>query len=394
MVHAIVVRAALALAGLAVPLLLIEFTLRVFGPVLPGNYETGVWAEGHPTIGHVHVPGATAWIKEPEFTTYLRFNQYGLRGAETRVPKPSDRYRILLLGDSFIEGKQVRERATLCERLNALLADGGRDDVRALNAGVFDWSQVHEYLYLREAAPVLQPNLVVQFLYVGNDIGDLWPRSRGELRDLERPLVQVDGDGQLEFMPWQRHQPTTSERFQGYLSRRSSAWRAFDTGVMDKIRYGARDGQGIEGQMLELFRFKESPPEARAWQAVDAMLARTQELAAQSGARYAVVVIPTKWQVHKEDWLALLAAHGEEDDDRWVMRGPQKHAVQLAQARGIPVLDLLPALRNAARQGERLYYAVDTHWRPEGHDQAARAVLEFLQKSELLTPQEAASIQH
>src|SRR3954470_2369134 len=75
-------RVLLVMVGLALPALLLEIVLRAFGPVIPGNYETGVWAEGHPVVGHFHIPGATAWVREPEFTTYLRFNRYGLRGPE------------------------------------------------------------------------------------------------------------------------------------------------------------------------------------------------------------------------------------------------------------------------------------------------------------------------
>ena len=46
----IIQKSALILGGLAVPLLLVEVTLRLFGSVLPGNYETAVWAEGHPVV--------------------------------------------------------------------------------------------------------------------------------------------------------------------------------------------------------------------------------------------------------------------------------------------------------------------------------------------------------
>src|SRR5687768_7735837 len=233
----VVARAVLVLAGVALPLLVLELALRIFGPIVPGNYETGVWAEGHPVVGHFHIPGSSAWIREPEFTTHLRFNRFGLRGPEIAAePTPAAR-RILLLGDSFLEAKQVSERDALPSRLGIELGERQVPPTDLLNAGTFDWSQVHEYLYLQHAGPTLRPSLVLQFLYVGNDVGDLWPRSRGELRDLERPVATVDDDGRLEFPEWRRRVPDQSDLLLGELSRRSTVFRAYETGVVDKLRY-------------------------------------------------------------------------------------------------------------------------------------------------------------
>lgn len=384
MIGAIVARSALALLGLTLPILVLELTFRLLGPIVPGNYETGVWAEGHPVVGHFHIPGATAWVREPEFTTYLRFNRFGLRGAEIAEQKAPGTRRVLLLGDSFLEAKQVEEAETVAARLAGLLDAPVSGAVEVLNAGVFDWSQVHEHLYLQHAGPTLQPDLVIQFFYVGNDLGDVWPRSRGELRELERPVATVDDDGNLELPKWRRRAPDTLETLLNAISRRSTAVRAFETGVVDKLRYAERGGHGVEGQMMEVFRFKETAPEARAWKTVEAMLLATRAESERLGARYALVIVPGKWQVHREDWDALLAARGEPDDDRWVLRGPNRRLKELAESHGIPVLDLLPPLRQAAETGQRLYFPVDIHWSSAGHAVAARAVADFLAASEIV----------
>jgi len=377
-------RALLVVVGVALPLLLLEIAFRVLGPIVPGNYETGVWAEGHPVVGHYHVPGATAWIKESEFTTHVRFNRFGLRGPEIPTEKSPAIRRVLLLGDSFLEAKQVSEADALPNRLDIWLKDRQAPAAELLNAGTFDWSQVHEHLYLRHAGPILRPDLVLQFFYVGNDVSDVWPRSRGELRDLERPVATVDDEGRLQFPEWRRRTPDRGDLLLGGLSRRSAVFRAYETGVVDKLRYRDRDGQGIEGQMLEVFRFKESPQETRAWKTVEALLVATRDEAARHGARYALVIVPGKWQVHKEDWQALLAARDEPDDDRWVLRGPNRRLAQLADTHRIPVVDLLPPLRDAADAGRRMYYDVDVHWNALGHEVAARSVAEFLIANELL----------
>ena len=67
-----------------------------------------------------------------------------------------------------------------------------------------------------------------------------------------------------------------------------------------------------------------------------------------------------------------------------MLRGPNRRLAQLAEAHQIPVLDLLPPMRDAADAGQRLYYGVDIHWNAVGHEVAARSVAEFLIAQELL----------
>jgi hypothetical protein len=377
-------RLLLVLFGVALPVALLELVLRAFGPVIPGNYETGVWAEGHPVVGHFHIPGASTWIREPEFSSHMRFNQHGLRGPELDDTKSPSNHRVLLLGDSFLEARQVTEEDALPHLLDRSLDQNGAVSVEILNSGTFDWSQVHEHLYLRYAGPTLRPDLVLQFIYVGNDISDLWPRTPGELRKLQRPVATLDDDGRLEFPRWQYRTPDQSEALLNGLSRRSAAFRAYETGVVDKLRYPARDGLGVEGQLLEVYRFKETAPEARAWKTVEALLLATRDEAERQGAGFALVIVPGKWQVHREDWQALLEALDEPDDDRWVLRGPNRRLTQLAEAYQIPVLDLLPPLRDAVDDGRRLYFPVDIHWTAAGHEVAARSVADFLLAANLL----------
>ena len=377
-------RSALCLAGLVIPLVAVEILLRLFGPILPGNYETGVWAQGDPVVGHVHTPNSSAWVKEPEFTTYLRFNSDGLRGDD--LTPTDEAQRVLALVDSFIEAKQVPEEQTLTELLTAAARQRSGPPEEWLNGGVFDWGPVHEYLYLRQAGSRLAPRLVVQFFYVGNDIDDCYPRSHGELRGIDRPTATIDDDGALLLLPWTPHQQTGSELLLGWLSRRSTAFRAFETGVVDKVRYQPRSRQPIEGHLLDIFDSKENRSETRAWQTVDALLGATHDEAQRVGARFVLVIVPSKWQVHREDWADLLAERGLVDDDHWTRGRPDRRLARLATARGIPVLDLLSTLRDAASRGERLYFRRDIHWNALGHAVAADTVSRFVRDEGLLPP--------
>src|SRR4051812_42385419 len=51
--------------GLLLPLLLLEGALRLFGPFLPGNYDTGSMVRRDPVLGHFHPAGTRTWVRSP-----------------------------------------------------------------------------------------------------------------------------------------------------------------------------------------------------------------------------------------------------------------------------------------------------------------------------------------
>jgi hypothetical protein len=110
------------LAGLAVPLLLLEAAIRLFGPILPGNYNTGTFLTTHPVYARFHVLGFDGWVKTSEFTSRVTTSSLGLRGPERPYAKSPGTSRVLVLGDSFVEAAQVQEREGVVGRLESLWA--------------------------------------------------------------------------------------------------------------------------------------------------------------------------------------------------------------------------------------------------------------------------------
>jgi len=372
-------RVALVAGGLLLPLALVECALRLVGPILPGNYETGRWAERHAVYGHFHIPDSAAWLREPEFVAHLRFNRFGLRGPDVPLEGTAGVPRVLMLGDSFIEAKQVAEADTVAARLQVMTG------AEYLNSGTFDWGPVQQYLYLSHEGARFRPDAIVQFFYLGNDVADNVPRSRGELRRLGFPAAGVDDDtGELELLPWTASPPTRADRVSEVLGGTFATYRAYETGILDKVRYSQVNPYPMERHLLDLFRDREPASLATAWRVVDALLGAIQAEGERIGAPTLLVIVPTKWQVHADDWRAFLKHHDRGIDDGWDLDKPNRRLARLAEARGMPVLDLQPALRAAAAEGTRLYYAVDTHWTAEGHAVAARELARYLSERRML----------
>jgi hypothetical protein len=101
-----------------------------------------------------------------------------------------------------------------------------------------------------------------------------------------------------------------------------------------------------------------------------------------AGARFAVVATS---QVYPERWERIVQRYVPMQGGQWDLEQPAEAARQVAQRAGMPLLDLLPAFRQAAAaSAEPLHLRVDGHWTPAGKRLAAEVTADFLRTSGLL----------
>ena len=93
---------ALLVGSLVVSLLIAEVIVRIAIP-----YEE-VFLANHPVLGFAHPPGRSGnWMRERTSPLRVTINSKGLRDREFDYPKPPGVKRILMMGDSMVEGFQV-----------------------------------------------------------------------------------------------------------------------------------------------------------------------------------------------------------------------------------------------------------------------------------------------
>lgn len=149
----------------------------------------GLFIQFDSRYGWSNIPGRSARFQRLEFDTEVRINEDGFRGPripEERVPR---RYRILVLGDSYVFGHGVEEDETFCSLLSNMLPGS-----EVLNFGVSGYSTDQELLLLQDRGVRYDPDLVILCLY-RNDILDNGHDTAWGL--YRKPRFRVDGDGQL-----------------------------------------------------------------------------------------------------------------------------------------------------------------------------------------------------
>lgn len=390
--------------GLLLPLLALEAALRLFGPVLPGNYDTGAYLVRDEALGHFHVPGFDGWIKAPEFTTRVTIDALGLRDRRQSYDKPAGTFRILFLGDSFVEAVQVQQAQGVAERLEAALNQGSSRPVEVVNGGVAAYGTGQELLLLDQVGAKFQPDLVVLLFFVGNDVTnndfrlELWgDTDREKLGNALKPYWDLNKDGTLRMIPGPPPAPRSG--LTNAMRRCCLLYNVVETGVFNKLsqNYPREQLEAIGGLRTPLTGLYDTQPNedwARAWRISEALLARLRDRAAAIGAPLVVAGGP-EWRALEPDaWREELQKENPRStrlsSGRLQITAPTDQLGVIADRLGVPYINLLPVFEAAFAQNPRLYYEFDKHWTAAGHAVAAQAIEKALRGMELTVPAEAA----
>jgi hypothetical protein len=317
---------------------------------------------------------------EPPLHFPYRCNSRGYPDEEFADPGPRD-HAVALLADSFGAGS-VPWRwnfATLAEReIEARL--GERFERVAIDNFGVNGANLPEYRWLFDADIRGRGYAqVVLCFFVGNDLED--SEEPGRTR---RPADLVRLQGWLA--------PEVVRRILS-VARGVEQLGATPRAAVEEEPAFLRDAAleppfFTEAEFLKLerdrmrFALTRSPRLERLYERAFRIL---DGLHAELGDRLLVVVIPDEFQVSDavwsaaldlaaRQWTALPLAEGRAAFDREL---PQKKLAAWAAARNARLLDLLPALREAEREG-RTYHLRDTHWNARGNAVAARELAQAL----------------
>ena len=125
-----------------------------------------------PEIGTIHMTNKSiTWRKEGYARSYLNAN--GLRETNVTEAKPAGVYRIVLLGDSQVEGIQVPLELTAGQLLEKRLTKALGRPVQVLNFGVSGYSTVQEFLLMKREVFKYSPDMVLMG-YDSRDMFENW----------------------------------------------------------------------------------------------------------------------------------------------------------------------------------------------------------------------------
>lgn len=332
-------------------------------------------------LGLFHKPNTTLLYERSEFKNLVHYSSAGLRDREYPFHKPQGVFRIAVLGDSFVEGKQVPIDSTFCKQLEARLQAAPPDGLgyEAINFGVGGYGSCQEMLLLEELAFRFEPDLVLCVQYA-NDVDD-----DAAFRD-----CSLNSSGVLHVAP---PAPVPLKRradaaLKSFLYQHSHLWvllrsrhsREWVAPYHPEIATLTQDTAvpecpGRHDRLDWRLTLRNQPGDTR--RAVDLLAATWEQmgtLCATHHADFRVVltvsatsVDPVRWRKELSDAGCVEAAHDP--------MAAHDRVLHSAERRSVPVIDLLPALRAGAER-EPLYYQIDGHWNSVGHREVAQALYE------------------
>jgi lysophospholipase L1-like esterase len=343
-----------------------EVALRTWGHSEAAPAFQGLFI--YPESGYRLNPNARVRFTTSEFDTEIRINGSGVRDDEEIGPKAPDERRIVLLGDSLVLAVQVSFEQTFGELLEKRLnAAPSPYHYRVINAGVQGYGPVEELHFFESVAAALQPDLVIETLFVGNDAEEaVRTGSRLKSGAAGPPPTAVQDTLRSQFRRLVRRSMvlqvlrlrvvTATDRFRGLMATPEPPQQSYAANPAPRIA----EGLAITQQCVR----------------------EIAALAAAQGASTAVALMPARFQVDDADYgrlkEAVTAAGGELQRDA----ASKRFDAALAEL-PLPRVDLLPALRRAL-PGPDLFFQETVHLTPRGHIVVADALYQFIRENHLL----------
>ena len=290
----------------------------------------------------------------------LATNAWGFRDVNHAV-KAAGVTRVAVLGDSFVFGSGVTQDEPVTTRLQALL--GPSFDV--INLGVPGYGTDQALLTLRRWGPRLKPDIVL----AGFFWNDVMENASAEMYGMQKPRFVLAGDSLALVPPRGAPGHSALAHLDALLGARSHLWSLVRRSFGEATDRAEAETRPVMVDLsLRIAPPSRGPELALTW----ALLGAIGDEARALGAKPIVFTVPPRFLVDEVAKRKVLKVYslGEDalDDDGFF------RVREACQRRDLPVVDLLPAFRDAARAGERLFLPTGIHWSAKGHALAARVL--------------------
>jgi lysophospholipase L1-like esterase len=311
-----------------------------------------------------------------DYATAYNINADGWNSRHARyIQTKSNKYRIAIIGDSYVEALMVDYHKSLAEQLEDKL---GRDKFEVYRFGI-SGAPLSQYLQtLRKEVVKYSPDFVVIVL-VHNDFDESYKFVPGRYTSSFLKIKVKDGKILGEIPPKEY-----KEGLAEYLVEGSAIFRyfVFNRGVnIDSIRrlvfrepkYSKIYRANIDITNLDLKRLNNE-------KVTEYLMNQIKKVAIQQKFQLLFMMDGDRYDIYKGNNSANLY-------NKSVLR-LNEMAKKIADADGIPFIDLQPIFQQDYQKNHiKFNYVHEFHWNEYGHQIAAEAIYKYLQERKIAQEQ-------
>ncbi len=302
----------------------------------------------------------------------FKSNSWGFKDVEHAIPKMPGTYRVLLLGDSYIEAAGVLISEQVSQQMQKIAKEKGHQ-WEVISIGMSGYGQAQQLSYLKQFGKKIAPDAVVTFFCANdywNNAYDYQPADfRLDNRNLISQLPQKETPvpliqkvfratlSQTESYYIMKH---AFERLRGSLgtSKKEMEVAAFALGVSAKMK-GASENKSEKEKMARLIGSDYE---------IDLFRALVREIKREAQFENHALLINT---------LVSSDVRKESEDFNWFMHWTENSFKEL----GAPVVNFDSEFRRRSREdGVLPHFESDSHWNATGNRWVAERLVEEILK--------------
>ena len=324
----------------------------------------------HPTLHHVLIPNCSGVVKTRDYSYPFTTNSLGLKDKEIALEKPEGVFRVLVVGDSYVEGWGVAQEEGFVKVAERILNWQGKK-VEVINAGVSSYSPILELEYLRASGLVLEPDLVIMMVDP-NDMHDEFFYGGWERHFKLREDLFPGSSKNLEI--WPREQPPR-------LIRRILSRSKFFSLFYERIKaHLDTNGKVLTLENLSVDSAIYAKAESwddyeKAFYLLKDTILLTHQFLKEKGVHF-VLTTSSRGAYHNErEWSPGRKVWGFEEGKVYEPK-PINIVKKMAEENDVEYINVFAALNNS--EIYPLYYPTDGHWTPEAHKIVGEAVASYI----------------
>jgi len=382
----------LVVVTLIIFIIVFEIILRIFFPqptliVIQKSVKTlNIFKESSYLPSEL-IPGKEVRHIGPEndWDVNVKINSKGLRDREFDYNKPRDRYRVLVMGDSFTFGFGVNLNDTYAKIIEKLLDENSNKRVEVINSGFASGKSIDTaYLFFKEEGYKYNPDIVIYGYLPANDLTGIevnsryWDNDKNGFPTLIRnPTTTYIGKEGLQYINttrvYEEEEVNTFYRIHRFSSKYSHAYTFFKNKIKSTI--GVYFRKFYEPKYSTIYDTQYSEQYSKGWELTKVFILELNKIIEDQGAEFIITYIPAKPQYNDKMWNEFLFVSGN-DNSELIRTKPQDLLKEFTSKNNVRAIDLYPVMHD--NQEEELYFNIDPHWTNKGHELAGITIYEYI----------------